>query len=85
MSHIFGKIEGRVFGDFVRMDPSHNSALVELLLAQQARDTLNKVGCTIGLFDRDIVIFRGKDDDGEYMGWRTGGDGGTNVVNRLAV
>ena len=78
--NIFGKIEGEVFGDFVRLT-DHNTALVELLLAAQAKESLNKVNAK----DRDIVIFRGHDGDGEYMGWRTGGDGGTTVVARHTV
>lgn len=64
---IFGHIDGPVLGDFVRIDPTHNSALVELLLGTQAKRTLDIVQSA----NRRIVIFRGKDGDGEYMGWRT--------------
>lgn len=60
---IFGKIEGPVLGDYVRLEKSHNTALVELLLAAQAKKSLPDGG--------RIILFRGKDVDGEYMGWRT--------------
>lgn len=65
---IFGKVEGTVYGDYVRLEPSHNTALVELLLGEQAKKTLDKFNAPI----RDIVIFRGRDFQGDYMGWRTG-------------
>jgi hypothetical protein len=81
MSHIFGKIEGTVYGFFVRLDPSLNTALVELSLADQAKRSLDKVNAP----DRDIVIFRGHDGDGEYMGWRTGSDVGLDVVARHSL
>lgn len=64
---IFGHIDGPVLGDFVRIDKTHNSALVELLLGTQAKKTLDIVKAS----DRRIIIFKGKDGDGEYMGWRT--------------
>lgn len=66
--NIFGKIEGRVWGDYVRLEPSHNVALVEVLLGEQAKKTLDEVRAPI----RDIVIFRGRDFQGDYIGWRTG-------------
>jgi len=78
---VFGKIEGKVYGDFVRLDRSHNAALVEILLAQQARETLSK----IHRHDRRITIFRGKDGDGEYMGWRTGRDNSLQIVAEHVV
>lgn len=78
---IFGKLEGKTYGDFVRIDKSHNYALVELLLAQQARSTLDKVNSD----DRRIVIFLGHDGDGEYMGWRTGRDNSLNIIAEHTV
>lgn len=82
MSHIFGRIEGKVYGDYVRLEASHNAALVEILLAQQAKKTLDRV---YRLSDRKIVIFRGKDGDGEYMGWRTGRDNSLQIVAEHVV
>lgn len=81
-SHIFGRIEGKVYGDFVRLKPSHNAALVEILLAQQAKKTLDRV---YRLTDRRIIVFRGKDGDGEYMGWRTGRDSSLQIVAEHVV
>jgi hypothetical protein len=66
---IFGKIRGEVLGDYVRIEDK-NTALVELLLAAQAKKSINEAHFK----DRRIVIFRGNDGDGEYMGWRTVSD-----------
>ena len=76
-----GRIEGEVSGDYVRLGPSHNAALVELLLGAEAKKTLKERGYAGG----DVIIFRGHDGDGEYMGWRTGSDEGLEVVARHSL
>lgn len=64
---LFGRIDGDVLGDYIRLEKSHNTALAEILLAQQAKKSIDEAHFK----DRRIVIFRGSDGDGEYMGWRT--------------
>lgn len=73
---IFGQLDPKTLGDFVRLDKSHNTQLVEVLLALQARKTLDLVNSE----DRRIIIFRGSDGDGEYMGWRTGKDSSLEII-----
>lgn len=77
---IFGHIDGLVYGDWTFVGDK-NRALVALTLARQARVTLDAVHCE----DRRIVIFAGHNQDGEYMGWRTGTDPKLNIVEEAIV
>lgn len=77
---MFGKIDGPVYGSWAWVG-NKNSALLALLLAQQARETLNLIGHP----DRRIVIFSGRKLGREYMGWRTGRDETLNVVEEAIV
>ena len=77
---IFGQIKGKVYGTWVWVDDK-NRALVALLLAQQARETLTAVAFP----ERTIIIFQGRKRGREYMGWRTGTDPELNIVETALV
>lgn len=77
---LFGRIDGKVYGDWTFVG-NKNRALVALLLAQQARETLTAVG----YHERLITIFAGRKRGREYMGWRTGRDESLNVVEEAIV
>lgn len=77
---IFGHIDGLTYGDWTYVGDK-NRALVAITLAKQARETLDEVGSK----DRHIIIFAGHNDDGDYMGWRTGFDPDLEIVEEAVV
>jgi hypothetical protein len=78
---LFGKIDGKVYGDFVYLDKSHNLALVEALLADQAKKTLD----SLNSIERRITIFKAKYKGKKIMGWRTGTDKELDIVGEHYV
>lgn len=94
---MFGHIEGKVYGDWTWIGDK-NRALLALLLAQQARETLDLVEAErikqrhpmlapemVSQLPRKIIIFSGRKLGREYMGWRTGRDETLNVVEEAIV
>lgn len=77
---MMGKIAGETYGAWTWVDDK-NRALVAVLLAQQARKTLDEVGFP----DRKIIIFAGRKRGREYMGWRTGTDESLNIIEEVLV